>query len=401
MQTQPADFIKHTLQGRQAESILSKCVHCGFCNAVCPTYQILGDELDGPRGRIYLIKQVIEGHQATLSTWRHLDKCLTCRACETACPSGVKYGELLDIGREIVLHQVALPWRQRLLRKLIVWGLPDTARFRILIRISYWFRFLLPTRLKNKLPKLQPYDVACPDPLTARRMLMLDGCVQPVLASGINASAINVLGRLGIKVLRIEAAGCCGALPYHLGEQNNGLNSMRRLIDAWWPWVEQGVEAILITASGCGVMVKDFGRLLQHDPLYAKKAHLISAMTRDIGEILQAEDLSGLRVKQRTIAFHSPCTLQHGQQLNGMIERLLTRLGFNLTPVADAHLCCGSAGSYSLLQPEMADRLRIDKIKALEAGQPELIVTANMACGLHLQEKSGLKVLHWIELLAD
>ena len=399
MQTQLADFIKHSPKGQQADGILRNCVHCGFCNATCPTYQLLGDELDSPRGRIYLIKQLLEGKPASETTQRHLDRCLTCRACETTCPSGVQYGRLLDIGREIVEQQVKRAWYLRVFHRLLISCLAYPQRFARLLAIGRQLRILLPSALKNKLPPLKKANL-WPVNQHPRRMLILEGCVQPALAPRINAATATVLDRLGIRLTKVATAGCCGALPYHLHDQDGGLDKMRDLIDAWWPEVEKGVEAIVMTASGCGVTIKDYANLLQHDPMYAQKAVRISALAKDIVEILQAEDLTVLSLKPRRIAFHSPCTLQHGQQLNGVVEGLLTGLGFRLTLVADAHLCCGSAGSYAILQPEIAAQLQTAKIQALQADQPELIATANIGCWLHLQEKSDVPVLHWIELLA-
>lgn len=396
MQTQLADFIKHSRAGQEAESILRSCVHCGFCNATCPTYQLLGDELDGPRGRIYLIKQLLEGETATAKTQQHLDRCLTCRACETTCPSGVQYGRLLDIGRDLLETGVKRSWRQALLRRLLLIGLPYPRRFARLAVIGTYLRPLLPQRLRAKLPPRQTVE-SWPASRHQRRMLILQGCVQPTLAPSINAATARVLDKLGISLVPI--ANCCGALPYHLNAQADGLEMMRRVIDACWPHLENGIEAIVSTASGCGVTVKDYGLLLSNDPLYAEKAARISALCKDIAEILQTEDLSALQSVPRKIAFHSPCTLQHGQGLNGVVENLLTGLGFSLTTVADAHSCCGSAGTYSILQPELASRLQAAKIAALQAEQPELIATANIGCWLQLREKSDVPVLHWIELL--
>lgn len=398
MQTRLADFIKDSPQGREAEAILRACVHCGFCNAACPTYRLLGDELDGPRGRIYLIKDLLEGGAATPDSRLHLDRCLTCRSCESACPSGVAYGRLLDTGREIAEQSLGRPWRQRWLRRCLLSVLPYRRRVVFLAGFGRLLRPLLPGSIKAKLPDRQ-MPGTWPEPRHPRRMLVLEGCVQPALAPRINAATARVLDRLGISLIRMPAAACCGALPYHLDDRRAGLAMMRRLIDAWWPQVEAGAEAIVITASGCGATVKDYGECLRDDPVYAEKAGRVAALAKDIVEILQDEDLSALRPTPRKIAFQSPCSLQHGQRLDGAVERLLSGLGFELTFVADAHLCCGSAGTYSILQADIAESLRDAKLASLRAGGPESIATANIGCLLHLREKTDLPVLHWVELL--
>ncbi|MGR8929229.1 MAG: glycolate oxidase subunit GlcF [Gammaproteobacteria bacterium] len=399
MQTRIDDSIKHTGEGRLAEAILRNCVHCGFCNAVCPSYQLFGDELDGPRGRIYLIKQVLEGNQATAAAQLHLDRCLSCRACETACPSGVQYGRLLDIGREVVDSQVIRPWSQRFIRRLMCLVLPYPKRLAKLLMIVQSVAFLLPLRLREK---LRPPDISI-NRLQAshdRRMLILEGCVQSNLRPNINRAAADILGRLGIGLVDVEAAGCCGALPYHLNDRSAGLEMMRRLIDAWWPHVENGIEAIVVTASGCGLMIQDFAELLKDDPEYAEKAAKVTGLARDAVQVLENEDLSVLKVVPSRVALHVPCTLQNGLGLNGNVERLLTKMGFTLTTVTEAHLCCGSAGTYSILQPQIADRLRQRKLSALQAEQPECIVTANIGCQLYLGEQAAVPVVHWIELLS-
>jgi glycolate oxidase iron-sulfur subunit len=400
MQTRLAQEYRDSAEGREADAILRACVHCGFCNATCPTYQLLGDELDGPRGRIYLIKQVLEGHAPSRKTQLHLDRCLTCRACETTCPSGVRYGRLADIGRGMVERAVRRPWGERLARRLLRAIVPHPGRFRSLLRLGQALRPLLPGPLRAKLP---PRRRAGPWPQGAhtRTMLVLAGCAQAAAAPDTNAAAARVLDRLGIRLIEAPAAGCCGALNHHLSAEAEARAQMRRNIDAWWPHVEAGAEAIVITASGCGVMVKDYAHLLADDPAYAAKAARVSALARDPVEVLEGEDLDRLAVRGegRRIAFHAPCTLQHGQRLQGRVEAILTRLGFALSPVRDAHLCCGSAGSYSLLQPELARRLRDDKLANLAAGRPEIIATANIGCQLHLQGGTDLPVRHWIELL--
>jgi glycolate oxidase iron-sulfur subunit len=402
METSIIDRFRETPEGREADAILRTCVHCGFCTATCPTYQLLGDELDGPRGRIYLIKQVLEGQDPTRRTQQHLDRCLTCRACETTCPSGVRYGHLADIGRGIVEEMVKRPLHERLARSGLRLLLPYPDRFKILLRLGQLFRPLLPGSLKQKVPATR-VATPWPESLQARSMLALEGCAQKAATPNTNAAAARVLERLGISLIRETSAGCCGAVSYHLSAQVEGLNAMRRNIDAWWPHIEEGAEAIIITASGCGAMVKDYGQALKDDPAYAEKAVRISAMAKDICEVLGSEDLAPLHINGagKRIAFQSPCSLQHGQKLSGVVENILQRLGFNLTPIADGHLCCGSAGTYSVLQPELSGQLLVNKLSALEAGRPELIATANIGCQLHLETKASLPVKHWIELIDE
>jgi len=402
MQTNLADFIKGTAHGREADAILRACVHCGFCTATCPTYQLLGDELDGPRGRIYLIKQVLEGTAPSAKTQLHLDRCLTCRACETTCPSGVRYGRLVDIGRQVVEEQVRRPLTQRLQRAALRAVVPYPRRFATLLGLGQSVRGLLPPALRTKVP---PRARANPWPTARhpRKMLILDGCAQPAALPNTNAAAARVLDRLGVTLLRATGAGCCGALSHHLSEEGEALQFMRANIDAWWPHIEAGAEAIVMTASGCGVMVRDYGKLLADDPRYAEKAARVAALTHDLSEVLAGENTSDLafRVARTKVAFHSPCTLQHGQQLRGVIETLLQQAGYVLTPVADAHLCCGSAGTYSILQPSLSQQLLNNKLQALSAGDPEFIATANVGCQMHLQTRAGVPVRHWIELLDE
>ena len=397
MQTQLADFIRDTPEGREADAILRKCVHCGFCTATCPTYQLLGDELDGPRGRIYLVKQVLEGAPATARTQLHLDRCLTCRACETTCPSGVRYGRLADIGRAVVEARVPRgPW-QKLKRAALGFALPRRRLFAALLRLGRLFRFAFPALVPAPAAPAGEW----PAPRHARKMLALAGCVQPALAPRINAAAARVLDRLGVSLVEAPAAGCCGALRFHLNDQAGGRDDMRALIDAWWPYVERGeVEAIVITASGCGVTVKEYGHLLAEDPAYRDKAARLSAMTKDLSEVIPPEAIPA-RAGLGRIACHSPCSLQHGQQLRGGVEALLARAGFELAPVPEAHLCCGSAGTYSILQPELSRQLRDRKLAALQGSLPVGIVTANIGCLVHLQGGAQVPVAHWIELLDE
>jgi len=412
MQTQLATFIRDTPAGREAEAILRSCVHCGFCTATCPTYQLLGDELDGPRGRIYLIKQVLEGGPVSEKTRLHLDRCLTCRSCETTCPSGVQYGRLLDIGRRVVEERLPRRGGDKLLRTVLREVLPHPAIFGTLVRFGQMLRPLLPTMLADKLPPAAPAAArAWPPAAQARRMLVLAGCVQPALAPNINAATARVLNRLGISLIEADKAGCCGAVRFHLNDQAAAQDDMRRNIDAWWPYIEaadgSGVEAIVVTASGCGVQVRDYGHALREDAVYAEKAAKISTLCRDPSEVLVGERsrlldlLATSRTERGRLAFHSPCTLQHGLKIRGTIEGFLAAAGYTLTPVADGHLCCGSAGTYSLLQGELSMQLRHNKLAALSAGSPQCIATANIGCLTHLQAGSLLPVRHWIELIDE
>jgi glycolate oxidase iron-sulfur subunit len=412
MKTNLAEFIRNTSEGQEANAILRTCVHCGFCTATCPTYQLLGDELDSPRGRIYLMKELLEGNAYTARTQMHLDRCLTCRACETTCPSGVEYGRLVDIGRNIVDQHVKRPLVEVLKRLALRTVVPNPTLFRPLLKAGQMVRPLLPGALKRKLPKSSGRAGAWPAPRHARKMLVLDGCVQPTLAPDINPAAARVLDRVGVSLLKAESAGCCGAVTFHLNRQEDARAFMRRNIDAWWPHVEAGAEAVIMTASGCGTMVKDYGHALANDPVYAEKAKRISELSRDISEVIAeekekiAEILHASRAPQPSsatprVAFHAPCTLQHGLKIRGKVEALLVTAGFELTPVPDAHLCCGSAGTYSILQPELSQRLLGNKVQALESGQPAILATANIGCLTHIQSGTRLPVRHWIELLAD
>jgi glycolate oxidase iron-sulfur subunit len=401
MQTNLADFIKGTREGIEAEAILRACVHCGFCTATCPTYQLLGDELDGPRGRIYLIKQVLEGAEPTHKTQLHLDRCLTCRNCETTCPSGVKYGRLVDIGRKVVEERVARPLGERIKRTTLKEALPRTGLFGAAFKAGQAVRPLLPEGLKEKLQPARPAG-AWPVREHARKMLVLDGCVQPAMAPNINAATARVLDALGVQLIVAPKAGCCGAVRYHMNDQEGGLDDMRRNIDAWWPYVDQ-VEAIVMTASGCGVTVKEYGHLLAHDQAYAAKAQRVSEMTKDLSEIMpQFEAELATRMKGRTakrVAYHPPCTLQHGQQIRGKVEGVLRAVGVDVVLCADSHLCCGSAGTYSVLHPDIAHALRDRKLANLAATGAEEIVSANIGCMTHLQSGTATPVTHWIEFV--
>ncbi|MGH8582911.1 MAG: glycolate oxidase subunit GlcF [Gammaproteobacteria bacterium] len=399
MQTRLPDDLRRTARGAEADAILRSCVHCGICTASCPTYRLVGDEPDSPRGRIYLIKSLLEGEATGAATQYHLDRCLGCRNCETACPSGVRYGRLLDIGREVLEGRVRRPVYQRLLRWGIRHWIGEPLRFARLIRIVQRLRRVLPQRIRRMLPAPSA-RVPWPAPRHARRVLILEGCVQPVLAPNINAATARVLDRLGLSAQ--PAPGCCAALAYHLSASEEAKRLIRRNIDNWWPAVEQGLEAIVVTASGCGTLVKDYGAVLHDDPDYTAKAARIAALARDPCELLSHEDLEPLLapfINAGPIAFQAPCSLQHGQRLAGVTESLLRRLGFELTLVGDAQTCCGSAGSYSILQPALARRLLRAKIERLEEGRPRLIATANIGCYSFLKTEARVPVKHWIELL--
>jgi glycolate oxidase iron-sulfur subunit len=407
MQTNLADFIKNTRDGDEAESILRACVHCGFCTATCPTYQLLGDELDGPRGRIYLIKQVLEGAPVTQKTQTHLDRCLTCRNCESTCPSGVQYGRLVDIGRKVVDQRVQRPLGERIMRYVLKETLPRRGLFTAAITLGRLVKPVLSQSLQDKLPAAAAPG-RWPTRSHARKMLVLEGCVQPGMAPNINAATARVLDALQVQLIAAPKAGCCGALRYHLNDQDGGLDDMRRNVDAWWPYVsgETGapqVEAIVMTASGCGVTVKEYGHLLAHDPAYAQKAQRISSLTRDLSEVMPAfeTELAGRmagRIAGR-VAYHPPCTLQHGQQIRGKVEGVLRAMGVDVVLCADSHLCCGSAGTYSMLQPELSHQLRDRKVANLEATGAQTIVSANIGCLTHLQSGTQTPVRHWIELI--
>ena len=402
MQTQLAPEFQGTAEGREAEAILRKCVHCGFCTATCPTYQLLGDELDGPRGRIYLMKQVLEGQPPTRATQLHLDRCLTCRNCETTCPSGVQYGHLVDIGRKIVDEKVPRPAMESATRWLLKEGLTSPL-FAPAMKLGQSVRGLLPEKLRAKVPPKQDAG-AWPTRTHARKVLMLAGCVQPSMMPNINSATARVLDAAGIQTVIAPEAGCCGAVKFHLNDHEGGKAHMRANIDAWWPHAERDdVEAIVMNASGCGVTVRDYGHILQDDPAYALKAKRISALTRDLSELLP-DLVPALKPRVKApagvIAYHPPCTLQHGQKLRGGVEVNLRALGFDMQVAkSEAHLCCGSAGTYSVLQPELAYPLRDRKLGHLNQLQPTTIVSANIGCITHLQSGSATPVRHWIELL--
>jgi len=386
--------------GAVAADIVRSCVHCGFCTATCPTYQVFGDDLDSPRGRIYLIKEVLEGVQPSERTQLHLDRCLTCRACETTCPSGVQYGRLIDIGRRIVEEKVDRSWGSRLKRAALKRGLTGRL-FAPALRLGQWVRPLLPRNLRRKVPVRRRSDAPWPGGRQhARRMLLPPGCVQPSLAPEIDAATVHVLDALQIEAV-IPKPACCGALRHHLGD--DALDEIRRTIDSWWPHIESGVEAIVMNASGCAAMVKEYAHLLRNDAVYAPKAARIVELTRDLAELLpkHVEQLAPqVRRHQERVVFHPPCTLQHALKVRGEVEKILESLGAVVLPLADSHLCCGSAGTYSILQPAVAEQLRDRKLAALQVARPDVILSANVGCIVHLAGATEIPVRHWIEWVA-
>lgn len=402
MQTFIVEDLLNTPDGEEADRILRSCVHCGFCTAICPTYRLLGDELDSPRGRIYLIKGLLEGKAVTEKTQLHLDRCLTCRACETYCPSGVEYGHLLDIGRHQMQAKVRRSFLDRICRFLLRMVLPYRRRFSFLLRCGQILCPLLPRNLRKMIPsRSRPGNIR--QDIYSRKMILFRGCVQPALTPETNDAAIRVLNLLGISTVEISQETCCGALDYHMTEIESASNFIKRNIDLWWPQVNSGVEAIVITASGCGVMIKDYGYILRNDPDYADKARKISSLTKDISEIFSVEDINKLKNLMKydhsRIAFHNPCTLQHGQKLRDSTESVLQQLGFSLCDVPESYLCCGSAGVYSLLQQDLSRQLQQWKIRNLLSGRPDVIITANTGCQMHLQQATELPVKHWIDLV--
>lgn len=401
METKLATWIQGTADGRKADEILRACVHCGFCLATCPTYQLLGDELDSPRGRIYQIKQVLEGATPTRETQLHLDRCLTCRSCETTCPSGVKYGQLVDIGRAAVDQRVQRPWRQRAYRWLLREAVSRAWLFGTALKLGRSLRWALPQSLRAKVGVGRPAG-PLPTRTHARKVLLLNNCVQPSMAPSIDGATARVLDAIGVQSVFAPGSGCCGAIRQHLDDHGGARDNIRRNIDAWWPYIESGqVEAILINASGCGAMVKEYGHLVRDDPAYAGKASRVVELSRDLAEFVPpeilADDASTRPLGHARVAFHPPCTLQHGLQIRGKVEALLQALGAELVPVRDAHLCCGSAGTYSLLQPGLSRTLRTQKLEALLENQPQVVLSANIGCIAHLQSATRTPVRHWIE----
>ena len=408
MQTNISEELKLTAEGSEADRILRSCVHCGFCNATCPTYRVLGDEMDGPRGRIYLIKGLLEGKEATQKTQVHLDRCLTCLACETSCPSGVEYGRLAEIGRQQINKKTKRIFSERSYRYLLRQILPYPKRFSLLLRIGRGIRFLLPDKYRRMIPvnihtKQQIKKIE--SVVHTRKMILFSGCVQPLLSPETNCASTRLLNKLGIETITSRDEKCCGAIDHHMAIDERALFFIKNNIDAWWPSIEQGAEAIVISASGCGTMIKDYGYILRNDPDYKDKAHQVAKLARDVGEIIAAEDVGKLRkiinVSSNRFAFQNPCSLQHGQKMKGKTAELLKKLGYQICDVEDADQCCGSAGTYSLLQTELSEKLRRKKINSLKVVKPDVIMTANIGCQLHLQQATDIPVKHWIEILEE
>lgn len=398
MQTNLSGDAKTTEGHIELDKILRSCVHCGFCNATCPTYQLTGDELDGPRGRIYLLKQMLEGSTVGKTTQHHIDRCLTCRSCESTCPSGVEYSRLLDLSRPMLEQKVPRTFIDKIKRRAMLSIFPYRFRFQKLIQLARLFKPFLPEIVRQKIPA-KSITQEWPQAQYSRKVLLLQGCVQPTLAPAIDYAAARVLDKLGISLLPVKSTGCCGALNQHLSDPQRAKILAQKNIDACWPYIEQGAECITITASGCGVTLKEYETLLKYDANYREKAKQFSAKVKDLSEIISAEDLSVLNSKTSRVAYQSPCTLQHGQQITGVVESILRNIGFELTQVDNAHLCCGSAGVYSLLQPQLSEQLSDNKLTDLHTNQTDCIATANIGCLTHLQTNASVKVVHWITLL--
>lgn len=408
MHTELAPEFIGTPEGEKAKEVIANCVHCGFCNATCPTYQILGDELDGPRGRIYLMKEMFEGKEVSAITREHLDRCLTCRACETTCPSGVKYSELVEVGRRVMERKVKRSFAEHAKRVVLKELVARPAVFKRAANIGYAVKPMLSAKVQSLLPTRPENTRGLPVGNNPRTMLVLEGCVQPTLTPQTNAAAIRVLDILGITLKSVPRAGCCGAVRHHMNDLEGAKVDARRNIDAWWPYIESAqAEAIVSTASGCGVQLEHYGELMKDEPEYAEKAAKISSLSMDISLIVQNEllalDSSALpQAKQPLkIAVQDPCSFQHALQNKATVGPLLTRFGHISVPTRDGHLCCGSAGTYSVLQPELSKELRTRKIDSLQVSSPDMIVTANVGCYGHLSAELTIPIKHWIEVVDD
>lgn len=412
MQTNISKQFLDNVNTIEAQTILRSCVHCGFCNATCPTYQLLGDELDGPRGRIYLIKQVMEGAEPTRQTQLHLDRCLTCRNCETTCPSGVQYSHLLNIGRAVVNQKVTRSVSQKSLHLLLRKTFLSPLLFSTIIKTGQLFRPLFPSSIKRSIPEVQK-KITFQATAHARKVLLVAGCVQSSLKPNTDIAAQVVFDKLNIECVEVPAGGCCGSLSHHLNAESEAKQIIKKNIDSWWPLVDsKSIEAICMTASGCGVAIKEYEQLLVGDKDYADKAKIISALYKDPAEIVFAEldripddkdikliNETSVTAKNKNIAFHPPCTLQHGMKINNLIEPILSRCGFNVLAFEDKHLCCGSAGTYSITQKTLSQQLLSNKLTNINKTEHDFIVTSNIGCQLHLQSGTATPVLHWLELL--
>ncbi len=405
MQTKLTEFYEQSQIGQLANDILRSCVHCGFCNATCPTYQLLGNELDGPRGRIYLIKQILEGEQPTHKTKQHLDSCLNCLNCETTCPSGVQYHHLLEIGQSLIAKEVQSTWHKRILRQLILNIMPYPKRFNFFVKLGVSIRPVLPETLAKLLPDEHQQSLFFKPEQHSRKMLLLQGCVHNTISPDIHQKTGQILDKLGIELINEKAPSCCGALTHHLQAESQTINLIKSNIDSWSDSIEQGIEVIISNASGCGVMVKDYPRLVEkylgRQSPYYEKAQKIATVTQDISQVLKNEDLSSLDLdlKYKKIAYHPPCSLQHGQHLPEIVEQILISLGATLSAIKDKHLCCGSAGGYALLNPKISSQLRDNKLENLQTNDVDVIATANIGCLHHLQTESKVPVKHWLQLI--
>lgn len=392
-----------------AAAVIRKCVHCGFCTATCPTYVLLGDELDSPRGRIYLIKEMLETDaDPTPDVVQHVDRCLSCLACMTTCPSGVNYMHLVDHARAYIEARYRRPWRERLLRAVLAAVLPYPGRFQLALRLARLARPLAPlgaavlgppvtamlALAPASLPRAEPD--AAPPPSPKRRVAILMGCAEPVLRPAIRAATVRLLARHGVAVVPVPGEGCCGALVHHLGKAAASLDAARRNVDAW---DALSLDAIAVTASGCGTTIKDYGFMLRQDPAYAARAARVSALAKDISEVLADLPLAPVEGRGLRVAYHAACSLQHGQRLGALPRELLIRAGFDVATPAEAHLCCGSAGTYNLLQPVIAGQLRDRKLGHLAALGADVVATGNIGCMVQLRAGAGVPVVHTVELL--
>jgi glycolate oxidase iron-sulfur subunit len=400
----------------ESAAIIRTCVHCGFCTATCPTYVLLGDELDSPRGRIYLIKDMLEHERKPgAETVKHIDRCLSCLACMTTCPSGVHYMHLVDHARAYIEKNYRRPWFDRIMRRLLAAILPVPGRFRGALRLARLSRPLAPlfarhaalrplaamlTLAPRDIPRRRQSRVAPPSPAARGRVALLRGCVEPVLRPEIRVAAVRVLQRIGFEVVDAPGEACCGALVHHMGREADALAAARRNVDAWTRLIDDGgLAAIVVTASGCGTLVKDYGFMLREDPRYRDKAARVSGLARDVSELLALHELPASGLRGVTVAYHPACSLQHGQRITDAPLTLLRAAGFEVSTPAEAHLCCGSAGVYNILQPDIANRLGERKAGQLDRLGADVIATGNIGCAVQIAARTDTPVLHTIELL--